>query len=695
MSVVPALQESVFGLITDAVQRKRIVVIRALIASTVFALVLFCCVFGPSKVGRLLHRYRFAAGAAVVFAAVALNISGSSLGMWNFWLGHDMASDVVWGTPRALRTDEYVVTTPFAFAQSYTGYSYFNNLFGNKPADMFIVKDAPVWTFAEIFRPFHWGYLILGSSRGLAFYWSGRLVALFLASYEFFLCVTNENGKQEHQGVAVLGASLIAFAPLIQWWYAVNSLPEMLVAVFVSIVCFNKYLTDTGTLHRTVYAGVILLCAGMFALTLYPAWQIPLAYLLIVLIAYSIVRQWGNIHISRKDVLILAIEVIVFIALMASVLITSWDTIQVMMHTAYPGARRSHGGGKSLLEIIASVCTLFLPYKEWIPVSGASISNSTEVSAFIDLFPVGIVLAIANMVKSKKIDVLNTGLITLIVFFMTFACVGFPLWLSKVLMLTPVTSSRTTVVLGVANIILLVRSVSLRNWEWNKRLVAVAAVIFAILIGAANHYTYPLYVGRLLTVVSCAITIMLMFSFLTVGRHIVGNIAASLTVAGLVISGMSVNPIQYGTAPMTQQPLVQQVQTLQRQNPGMWITDGDESTRIANLLVANGVQTLNALKVTPDLTTWRKLDSNRKSEKIYNRYAYISVKILEHEAKKPFVLQYGDEFTLQITPAQLDKLGVKNVLSTQKLDQMTFTGYKFVAIGKTIDGRTPYRLVNY
>lgn len=68
-----------------------------------------------------------------------------------------------------MRTDEYVVGTPLAFSQRYSGYSYFNDLFGNKPADMFIVKDAPVLALAELFRPFHWGHILFGSSRGLAF----------------------------------------------------------------------------------------------------------------------------------------------------------------------------------------------------------------------------------------------------------------------------------------------------------------------------------------------------------------------------------------------------------------------------------------------------------------------------------------------------------------------------------------------
>lgn len=613
--------------------------------------------------------------------------------MWNFWLGHDMSSDVVWGTPRALRTDEYVVGTPLAFAQGYTGYGYFNALFDNRPADMFIIKYAPVWTPAEIFRPFHWGYLLLGSERGLAFYWAARLVVLFLAAYEFFLTVSNNGKGEEHKGIACLGAVLITFAPLTQWWFAVNSLPEMLIAVFVSIVCFDRYLGGNRTMIRAIYVGVILLCAGMFILSLYPAWQIPLAYLLVLLIICTVVRHWGNIRFSGKDILVLVAEIVVFCVILASAFVMSWDTIQTTLHTAYPGARQSTGGGLNPLVLVSSVSSLFLPFKEWISVPGIEFSNATEVSAFVDLFPVGIVLAVINMIRNKKVDVLNTCVIGLVAFFTLFACVGFPLGLSKILFLTPVTSSRTIVVFGVANIILLIRAASQNTRETNMRVVIPVVLVYAVVIAAINHFTYPLYMGRLLTAGCAVIVAVLSFSFIAGNQRIVSNVAVPLSILGMVASGMSVNPIQYGAAPLTQQPLTRQIQDLQQNSTGMWVADGDDSARLANLLVANGIKTLNALEVVPDLNTWKTLDTSGKWENTYNRYAYIAVQIQQSEATEPFRLDFGDAFTLQVTPAQLHKLGVSNVLSTQKLDEMQFDGYRFDRIGKTIDGRTPYRLV--
>ena len=67
--------------------------------------------------------------------------------------------------------------------------------------------------------------------------------------------------------------------------------------------------------------------------------------------------------------------------------------------------------------------------------------------------------------------------------------------------------------------------------------------------------------------------------------------------------------------------------------------------------------------------------------------------VVEQEAADVFTLVSPDSFTVHVTPAQLRKLGVNNVLSPQKLDEMQFDGYSFERIGETIDGRTPYRII--
>lgn len=369
---------------------------------------------------------------------------------------------------------------------------------------------------------------------------------------------------------------------------------------------------------------------------------------------------------------------------------TSWGTIQSMLHTAYPGARQSTGGGLPPLSLISSVGTLFFPFKDYAVDSAAT--NMVEASRFVDLFPLGIILALFGMVKRKKADILSVCLIAVIALFSIFACVGVPLWLSKILMLTSVTSGRCVVVLGVANIAILVRAVAITEGGLSWKQSLLAASVFAAVLAWTNHGMYLPYIGRLLVMVCFVIVGLLSFAVLSNGV-IARTVVAPIVSIGLLVSGLSVNPVQYGSAPLTKQPLMQQVQSLQTKYQGMWAIDDAFGSQLANLAVSNGVHTLNALEVTPDLATWKKLDPNGRWEEIYNRYAFVSVNVVEQEAADVFTLVSPDSFTVHVTPAQLRKLGVNNVLSPQKLDEMQFDGYSFERIGETIDGRTPYRII--
>lgn len=291
-------------------------------------------------------------------------------------------------------------------------------------------------------------------------------------------------------------------------------------------------------------------------------------------------------------------------------------------------------------------------------------------------------------------DVLSAWLITVIALFSIFACVGMPLWLSKIMMLTSVTSGRCVVVLGVANIAVLVRAAAIIDGELSWKQSLLVTFVFAAILAWANHAMYLSYIGRLLVVVCFAIAGLLSFAVLNNGV-IARTVVAPIVSVGLLVSGLSVNPVQYGSTPVTKQPLIQQVQSLQSENPGMWAIDDAFGSQLANLAVANGIHTLNALEVTPDLATWKKLDPNGQWEEIYNRYAFVSVNVVEQESADVFTLVAPDSFTVHVTPEQLRKLGVSNVLSPQKLDAMQFNGYSFERIGETIDGRTPYRIVQH
>ena len=160
----------------------------------------------------------------------------------------------------------------------------------------------------------------------------------------------------------------------------------------------------------------------------------------------------------------------------------------------------------------------------------------------------------------------------------------------------------------------------------------------------------------------------------------------------MAFSGLAINPVQYSSTPITDQPVVQQVRILQEHKPGVWVAEGGNCARLANLLVANGVKTFNALAVTPDLQGMKRLDPDGTWQRIYNRYAFISINIVDKPAEKPFELSASDAYTITVTPEQLERLGVTYVLSTNDLNKRRFDGYRLVKIGETVSGETPYEV---
>lgn len=684
----PRISSLLFEIAGDQVHNElHLVILRFILLFPVALMLLSWLLVGFDKTNLWLHRNRFRLGIAIVTAAVVLNISGSSLGMWNFWLGHDMYQDVVYGTPRAIRSDEYIVNTPLAFAQDYSNYSYFNSNIGSVPSDMFIIKDAPVWTPAEIFRPFHWGYLVLGSSRGLAFYWSARLVVLFLATYELMLLLTRR-GENGNKGLAVVGASLFSFAPLIQWWFAVNGLVEMIIALSIAIVCFDRYCKNHDSRHRTGYALAIAGCAGMYALTLYPAWQISLAYVLLALAIHVVASNWGTIRMRKNDVIVAIGVTVLFLVLMCSVVVMSFDTVSAMLHTVYPGARYETGGGVPLAELLSGIGTVFFPFKEYI---GGS--NVCEASAFVTLFPLGLVLYVVNAVRRKKIDPTSTLLTILIVMFSVYAVVGLPSLLCKITLLFQVPAERICVALEVLNVLLLVREAS--RFTEKKRWITIAGIaLLSVCSSVCVHYVYPDWAG-LRTVAASAVVFCWVALACCAGVRIVRKISAALAVLILMTSGMSVNPVQYSIKPITEQPLVEQIQVIDSRQHGTWVVDGDDSSRIAQLLVANGFTTLNAVSVTPRMELWKKLDPDSEYEQVYNRYAFTTVLVQRTDAKERpiFKSDAPDAFTLSPTADDLAILDVHYILSSRDLTEYDTDDYSFVPIGTPIDGRTPYEIV--
>lgn len=77
----------------------------------------------------------------------------------------------------------------------------------------------------------------MGAERGLSFFWCARLIALFMVTFKLSMLLTNRK-----RVLSLASALLIAFSSQVQWWFAVNSLVEMLVFGQLAVLIVHYFM---------------------------------------------------------------------------------------------------------------------------------------------------------------------------------------------------------------------------------------------------------------------------------------------------------------------------------------------------------------------------------------------------------------------------------------------------------------------
>lgn len=686
-------------------------------------------VVGGHQVGRTLHRWRWGIGGCFIAFCTIFKLSGSSINSFYIWYGADSPMrNVVLGWPRTPRTDEFAVNTLFAFSQIENAFQQNNLLLGGvAPTDVAVIKDAPVLSIVELFRPFQWGYLVFGAERGLAFYWSSRLAVLFLVGYEFFRLLSQVSRQKENRVLAAVGSALMTFSPLTQWWFAVNNIVEMLVAVFGSIVCFHQYLSNHRTFIRCLWGLAICECAGMFIWSLYPAWQVPLLWVILILAIWTMKEHWGKIRMTRADWIVAACLVAIFVALSGAVAYLSKDTILAMLNTSYPGARRSQGGDRTLMKRV------FGDIGSQVGISNPDIP-AVECSRMLDFFPLGIVIAVINLIfnkKNKRVDWLSLALCVVSVIMLIFIVIGLPSWLAGVTLLNMSVPNRLFFVFGVVNIILLIRAISARAWSLKLPGSVFVAFVFSVLNTCLAVYSYGDFLA-LPRAKDISYVVLMFAESLAIGMLCTTNFQGLKTKAGTMaakgnshtiedrpedlandgmasgwrvqrltvkasavviiaiaaIFGGAINPVQYGASAVSTQPAIAALQQLTSNGHGMVAAvsyDGAPmSSMLADLVAANGIPAVNTVQVTPRWELWKKLDPQGECFDVYNRYAFINISATDEKSplKERIENPTGDQVHVKLTAAELHSLGVTYVVSNDDLSQYHDGEYRYEQVSE-------------
>jgi hypothetical protein len=549
-----------------------------------------------------------------------LGLSGSSIAQLSQTARPDPQA-LVAGTPRLIRTDEWLADSPLRTGRVRAGFPA-DRTFGLGTPDL---RDSwqpllPARNLgAALYSPFNLP-LLLPLEQGFALSWWLPIAACALGVYAWL------RAMRVGRGVALAASLITVYAPAAVWW----STSMVLAIAGAAIPCALLIAAARTWPRRPGLAAVTAVVAGLTAAGL-PWWYQPWS-LVTGLFIGGVTLLWGLADPQRR-------RPFIFSALIAGAIFAGEELVYVLHErayydaltgTVYPGQRRSNGGGVPLWKLFTSS----VPFS-FLGKTGATLrkQNLTEMAMGWTLaLPLGVAVAVLGR-RALRGDrdrtlIVGTGVLALIM--ASWCVVTWPSFLAKVTFLDYVPPYRMAPFVGFFGTVLLALLFGQR--ERRERLLARIGWKGAALLGAAmaalagweaaqfRGQALPglsnteLWLGVLATVV--IVTLLCTRWWATAG------VLATLLAVG---SGILVNPLVQGTGALASTPAAAEVRHLDRTTVepthGAWAGD---TVLVDALLNGEGVNSLSSFNNPVDPRGWQRLDPHRRYERQWNRFGYIS-----------------------------------------------------------------------
>ncbi|SDT33544.1 DUF7657 domain-containing protein [Microterricola viridarii] len=581
---------------------------------------------------RLLRWGLFPVVVLVVFCTlVGLDLSGSSIGVVS---PTPQADGLIAGTPREIRSDEYILRTPNAISSVGQGLPT-TAWIGLAEIDQAVAAGGgPTLDWGTLFKPQDWGYVLLGASRGLAVIWWASFAFSLWGAFALF-------GVLTRRPVLSAGFAVAAtFTPYSGWWFA-PSLTLGYAALAAAAVLGSWIVRRRGV--AAVLAAAAGLIGAAFALTLYPPWQVSLIWVIVALGAgFALDRRipWRRFIATTGLALAVAGTISVVWLLQHSA------ATQAVAGTYYPGQRRVHAGTGSLEVLLGA------PLNFWMTGdAGATLGTEGRVGPYANLsesasswFPLPLVLllvvgAVMMLVRQlrRRGAVVGPGapesgvreqrepvwmlvcVSAAVLLLLAWTLLPLPDWVGVITQLQRVQPSRTALALGFAALILVALASTVRArpraWAWPWLLLAVLASAATTLWSAQAMPWNTALVSLRLVLVS-GLLLAVLFAAVMDRR----SAAAASVLLGLYAfaSWAAINPLQQGIGPYSNDPFVQEMQesTLDGRNPRVMVF-GDFAV-VAKVRAA-GLQSISGTTPYPDADLMRQLAPEQ--EELWNNYA--------------------------------------------------------------------------
>ncbi|RJO62237.1 hypothetical protein C4544_00065 [candidate division WS5 bacterium] len=614
------------------------------------------------------------------FVMTLFKIHTSSIAYWNKIITDGNEKEgVLLGSPKSIRSDEWLIQTPFILSQLNQENKYSIKNKGLGEGHVPLLMNLPTKHVSSLFRPQNWGFFVFEAERGFAFYWNFKIFGLFLTCFLLLMLVTKNNFW-----ISFLGSIWLFFSSFIQWWFSAVSLPEMITA-FCAIFIALSYIFLSKKKKSIILGSLILTIFSVnFTLIFYPPFQIPLAYLLIFLFGGFMIKNLLYRDFKKNlwlRLVGLLFSFIIFIVIISKFFLDAKETILMVMNTAYPGKRISMGGDIPLVRFFSGFYNVYLNQNHFPKISG--IGNVCEASGFILLFPLVFIIFVHKKLKRKKVDPLLVMVLLYLLVMFIWSTIGFPSLISKATLMSYVPASRALVGIGLASIIITAVAVTeigkkrLIEEKVNLIIILICIFFFVMLHGLLLRNIAPEFVGYR-HILSLSILITILSHLFFTGKKII--FFFSITFIAL-LSTFWVNPLSVGLGPIYNKQIFKFINKENfKENGQYWIVYGDSKSgkhTLANFLKAAGLNVFNGVQYSPKIKEFRILDNEDNYEKIYNRYANIEINepITSEKEKVEISLVQADSIAISINPCseKLKKIGINKYIFPYRLNEKQHT----------------------
>lgn len=585
------------------------------------------------------------------FLGVANKFNFSSISQFDLYVQPDLGSQYVkpiFGESRRIRSDEWNASLTRAISAEYSNYGKTNDI--PRATEVTNISASGLYkSYSALARPQDWGYYLFGSEYGVSYIWCFQMAFGFLFSFE--LCYIISSKKRL---VALMGACLIWFSSFNMWW----SIATWLFAGQAALVMFYYFIHTENRGKRLFFGLFTAIFATDYAVSLYPAWQVPAGFVYAAILIWMFVDGWSIIKRYKWCDWLLAVGCVGFMVSIGVAYLKDYSEYMLAItNTVYPGTRVSYGG-LSIYKLFGYIPALFAPFYVQ--------ANSSELSCFISFFPIPFILGIVLLVKEKGKDLLMAMLLVISAILSIYCIVEIPAPLAKMLLLTFSMPTRVADIVGYVQVLLLVivisKSEKIKQPDW-KIMTICMTVVMAVTLYSIHTY-YPEYL-RMIYFVVIAIGIgcigVLIFSNCKISYRRIGMILLTVLV---LYTGLSVNPLVKGLDAIKSKPVAKKVAEIVEKDPGAkWIAL--DTIVNSNFLVACGAPTINSVNYIPNMEFWKKLDPAGEQEEVYNRYAHLAISLTNEDTSMELI--QTDAIQLNLSYSDIEKLDIKYIWSIKEL----------------------------